>query len=247
MLSNAAGFISPHIDDAVLSCAGTIAPGSVVVTVFAAGPASVDPLPLWDRECGVFKPGDNVPLIRAREDDAALAQLQATGVRLDFWDREYVRASMSSATRARRRLARAVRGSQSDPQLRAAVTERLARTVGELGLPVWVAPLGLRHSDHQLTNEAVLALVRDFNTVRWVLYEDLPYAREDSQALRVAMKRVESAGFSLQDVTPRPSRDSAAKRAAVEHYTSQLPALGQRVDVAIRGPEAYHLLVTKRG
>src|ERR1700684_3519700 len=91
-------FISPHFDDAVLSCAGAIAEGCVVVTVFSSGPEHVDPLPLWDRECQVFQPGDNGAAIRQLEDDAALASLGADGVRLGLWESQYTADFSSPVT-----------------------------------------------------------------------------------------------------------------------------------------------------
>src|SRR5436305_15085471 len=78
--------VSPHLDDAVLSCARFMAahPGCTVVTVFAGTPpAYPEPMRLWDEQSG-FAPGDDVMDARRHEDCAALAVLDATPHHLDF-------------------------------------------------------------------------------------------------------------------------------------------------------------------
>ncbi len=92
--------VSPHLDDAVLSCAGLIAgaPATTVVTVFAGYPPVRDAttpaefLPgttFWDQASG-FAAGDDVVGLRRAEDRAALAHLGALPHWLDFLDSQYV-------------------------------------------------------------------------------------------------------------------------------------------------------------
>src|SRR5262245_53606305 len=76
--------VSPHLDDAVLSCGRFLGahPGTHVVTVFAGNPpAYPEPLRLWDLQSG-FAPGDDVMEVRRQEDKAALAILDASPVHL---------------------------------------------------------------------------------------------------------------------------------------------------------------------
>src|SRR5579872_2478636 len=82
------GVVSPHLDDAVLSCGQLLGarPKSHLVTVFSSGPSKVRPLPDWDQMSGVFSPGDDVMAIRRQEDDEALSLMSGTGHRLGFWD-----------------------------------------------------------------------------------------------------------------------------------------------------------------
>jgi LmbE family N-acetylglucosaminyl deacetylase len=237
------GFISPHFDDVVLSCAAVITPASVVVTLFSAGPASVDPLPLWDRECGWFKPGDNVPAIRELEDDDSLALFSAKGERLGFWDEQYRLGSMSLFSRARRRAARVLLRKNSEPELVEAVISRLASTITDSGLRTWFAPLGVRHGDHKLTSAAVLQLARKMPERQWLLYAELPYALEQPDEAADAHRRFADAGFSLQAVSAVAVPHLADKWAAVSCYRSQLGGLGHRVEFAVRGPESYYRLV----
>ena len=79
--------VSPHLDDAVLSCGNFMAshPGVSVVTVFAGNPPAypTDPMRQWDVQSG-FAPGDDVMETRRHEDDAALEVLGAKPVHLEF-------------------------------------------------------------------------------------------------------------------------------------------------------------------
>ena len=62
--------ISPHLDDAVISCGALLLadPGATVVTLFAASPAEyTNPLNEHDTECG-FQPGDDTMAVRRDED-----------------------------------------------------------------------------------------------------------------------------------------------------------------------------------
>ena len=82
--------LSPHLDDAVLSCWHLLAgPGEVaVINVFAGIPPTGAPAGWWDRMTGH---ADAQAVVRARrdEDRAALALAQREAVNLDFLDRQY--------------------------------------------------------------------------------------------------------------------------------------------------------------
>src|SRR4029077_12194032 len=84
--------VSPHLDDAVLSCARFMAvhPGFAVVTVFAGNPpAYPSPMRWWDEQSG-FEPGDDVREARRNEGRAALAVLDATPHHLDFIEHTFL-------------------------------------------------------------------------------------------------------------------------------------------------------------
>src|SRR5579862_4211033 len=71
--------ISPHLDDAVLSCGALMLahPGATVATLFAASPDSYsDPLNEHDTDCG-FSPGDDTMAVRRAEDVRALRAVGA--------------------------------------------------------------------------------------------------------------------------------------------------------------------------
>ncbi|HEX3803750.1 MAG TPA: PIG-L family deacetylase [Solirubrobacteraceae bacterium] len=231
------GFVSPHFDDAVLSCARQIAtrPGSTVVTVFSGGPDRVDPLTAWDENCG-FAPGDDVPAVRAQEDEDALSSLQARASGLAFWDGQYRSGSPS-------RLVRAVRARLGTGRLVPDIAETLGGVVEDLGLETVFIPLGISHPDHKLTAQACLQVARVRPQTRWMVYEDLPYARESAEAREAAVAAVAAAGFTLEPLALGDGVDLERKRTAIECYRSQLKALGARVEVALSAPERYHRLV----
>jgi LmbE family N-acetylglucosaminyl deacetylase len=235
----AVGFVSPHFDDAVLSCGGQVwaLAGSTVITVFSGGPARVDPLPFWDQMSG-FSPGEDVMGLRAQEDDAALDRLHARGQRLGFWDGHY-RVGSSN------RLVRVMQRRLGDRRLVPSVAEKLSIVLEKLGLETVFIPLGVGHSDHKITASACLATARRLPQLRWVVYEDLPYAAESSRSREVALRAVAAYGFTLEplEVKLEPEVDVGPKRAAVECYRSQLNALGQRVELVLNATERYHRLL----
>ena len=238
------GVVSPHMDDAALSCGQMLSaiPGSHVVTVFSSGPKSVRPLPEWDKLSGSFKPGDDVMGLRHVEDDDAMAVVGAHGHRLDFWDEQYRAGRPVRLARFRPGAVAAARAKLADPDLEAAVVEELRTVVANLDLETWFVPLGLWHGDHKVTARACLRLAREMPERRWVVYEELPYRWEVPTEVTAAKQRVENNGFTLEAAQFPSGPDNAKKHAMVRCYRSQLPCLGDRADVAAGGPEAFHIL-----
>ena len=85
------GAVSPHLDDLALSCADLLSghPGSSMVTVFAGGPSSVDPMTGWEALSGVFEPGADVVGTRRGEDARAIGLLGGEHHHLEHWDDQY--------------------------------------------------------------------------------------------------------------------------------------------------------------
>jgi LmbE family N-acetylglucosaminyl deacetylase len=146
--------LSPHFDDAILSCSHVLAgPGDVgVVNVFTAVPAPGLPLPPWDVATGA-RDGAERMRERAAEDRAALALLGRSAVALDFLDAQYRRP-----------------GEMPAPEI---IAGRIAEAVGEPSLLLAPAAIGV-HPDHVLVREAALVLAREGWPVE--LYADLPHA-----------------------------------------------------------------------
>jgi LmbE family N-acetylglucosaminyl deacetylase len=193
--------VSPHCDDGVFGCGDLLAacPGAAVVTVFAGRPAAYGPLTPWDAAAG-FAEGDDVMAVRREEDRAALERLNATPVWLEFCDSQYRQPATVDA-------------------IAAALADALQRVCPTTVL----APLGLFHSDHRLASDACLAARRRSTT--WLFYEDAIYRRIPGL---VADRIRDLAGAGLvmaptQGVQPL----SAAKRAALTCYGSQLRALSR--------------------
>jgi LmbE family N-acetylglucosaminyl deacetylase len=207
--------LSPHFDDAVLSCWHVLrAPGTVVVVnVFSGAPSGGGPLGWWDRRTGARDSAARMRE-RAREDRAALAIAGRTAVDLGLLELQY-------------------RAARAAPEV---VTERI--TVAVAGCDVVHAPLALdAHPDHVLVRDAALQLRSAGTCVR--LYADLPHGLSHGRPTWLAHDGVPSVDAAwaraVADAVPegRPSPrvhalavdERQRKLAAVAAYRTQLPAL----------------------
>ncbi len=212
--------ISPHLDDAVLSCGALIAarPGAVVVTVFAGRPDPGTSLTSWDADCG-FHAGDDVVGRRREEDAEALGVLGASVVWLDFLDSQY--------------------GSSPPPDAVVSGIDAVVRAhdPGEV-----VLPHGLFHSDHHLASDASLLVAARWASRSWIAYEDAPY-RALPKAVSHRVVELRARGWRLRRVSRAVrARDEALKRQAVARYRSQLAGLatpGRLGHLAAFEPERY--------
>jgi LmbE family N-acetylglucosaminyl deacetylase len=195
--------VSPHLDDGVLGCGARLAarPGSVVITVFAAGPESWDVVTPWDASCGFFS-GDDVMAARRAEDREAARLLRATPVWLDFRDAQY-----------------------GPPPSAPAIAEALCRAIEGARAEAVFLPLGLFHSDHLLVAEAGLSLVRARPDQGHYAYEDALYRALPGRT-EEALARVRDRGLRATPASfPTPPGCEARKRQAVARYRSQLRGL----------------------
>jgi LmbE family N-acetylglucosaminyl deacetylase len=193
--------ISPHLDDAVLSCGDFLAahPGAVVVTVFAGAPPPGAPLTKWDSAAGFSRSEDVIPRRRA-EDRAALATLEAQPVWLDFPDNQYA---------------------PTPPQ--PLIVDRLLQLVQDYRPGSFLVPMGLFHRDHRAAADAALEVARRTEFDACYVYEDVPYRRV-AGLLQARLSALHDAGATVTPATfdvPLTSR----KCAAIERYASQLRAL----------------------
>ncbi|HTS14345.1 MAG TPA: PIG-L family deacetylase, partial [Candidatus Sulfotelmatobacter sp.] len=222
--------ISPHLDDAVLSCAHLLAahPGSLVVSVFAGGPRPVDPLPPWEATSGCFRAGDDVVGLRRAEDDAALRVVGASGRHLGLWDFQYRDGLYGYA----------------DPPegLETAATAAIAAVLDDAPVATWLVPLGILHPDHVIATSATLRIARQRPELTWLVYEELPYALAYARERAQAVERLEAAGFGL--VATSLEAAEVDKAAAVGCYVSQLPILDDLgMDSAVTAAEIVHRLL----
>ena len=182
--------ISPHFDDAVLSVGQFMAnrPDAEVVTVFGGFPLTPKNIhSSYDEKCGFENALDAINS-RRRENDEALALLQATKIDLEFPDSQYENG-----------LANIVTVEQ--------ITEELQKIIDTEIYEFILAPIGVGHPDHIKTNSAVLNLKTDLNIYLW---EDLP--------LRVLQPclvspRLEQLGLTLDKLLPSSTtNDKIAKK-----------------------------------
>lgn len=216
-------FISPHLDDAAFACGRLLASVSdaIVATLFAGVPAPYSALTEWDRAAG-FKAGDDVVARRREEDRQALGQLGAWPLWLELQDRQY----------------------GPEPSLDQVVA-RLVRLLFQCEPDAVFFPLGLFHSDHQLTRQAASVLVRACSGCRWFAYEDALYRRLPAQR-EEALADLRRAGLGLSAARFVEAPDAAScKERAVACYASQLRALatpGRPGNIDLFADEAYWLV-----
>lgn len=146
--------LSPHLDDAVLSCWHVLtgADEAEVVNVFTGSPPAANGIhPWWDRMTGASDPGERMRE-RLAEDRAALRLAGAEPRNLGFLDEQY----------------------RDDAQPLEPVIEAVADRL-EPGATLYApAALGFASFDHVLVRAAGLALAASGHPLR--LYADLPHA-----------------------------------------------------------------------
>jgi LmbE family N-acetylglucosaminyl deacetylase len=226
--------LSPHLDDAVLSCALFVNahPGSRIVTVFADGPASVRPLPAWDRATRFFAEGSDVMAVRREEDKKAASVLRASAEHLPFWDSQYRNEQYG------------YRGPEGDELVEAIVGHILGHAPNWHHSP-WLIPLGLGHRDHRLVAEVGLRLTAHLPG-GWHLYEDLPYALENRDDVQRRKLELQRRGFALgRDDDVPAEADRAIKKAAIACHASQRRTLRRRARAATRAQERLWVLVAR--
>jgi LmbE family N-acetylglucosaminyl deacetylase len=181
-------YLSPHLDDVVLSCGGRIwqqvqaGEHVLAVTICAGAPAPSAPLSPFVQELHARweHPTDAVT-IRQEEDLAALALLGAEAVHWPYTDCIYRRTPDGRFPYAS---GEALFG-EIHPAEKALVAELAAR-LKELSLSQdgrVYAPLGVgHHVDHQIVRQAAEASGQPL-----IYYEEFPYA-EDPQAVQAALE-----------------------------------------------------------
>ncbi len=209
-------YLSPHLDDAVLSCGGQIAQRVragqhvQVITVFAGSPTTG--LSLFAQLLHqVWRLPDDAPSARRVEDQAALGHLGAAAIHWELTDCIYRRAADGTSLYPDESSLWGTLHPADEP-----LVAELARRLSALpAVDVLHVPLAAGgHVDHRLLRRAAEASGRPL--LHW---EDYPYAR-DPQAVQAALAQ-ESDWEPVSTTLDKWSL--AAKIAAVAHYRSQLP------------------------
>ncbi len=224
--------LSPHLDDAVLSCWHILTqPGEVmVINVFAGVPTGREEPAWWDRYTGAADSGERVRE-RIEEDRRALALAGRIPVNLDLLDEQY-------------------RDGEPLPSL----TGRL-REVIEPGARVYAPATFADHADHRLVGAAALELRAQECAV--FLYADLPHANvggwpewvtgpsdpASNDLVGAFWERcLARTGIPPDDLAPKVhDLDAEAygrKVAAVRMYTTQVSALTEYVGRSLSDHEA---------
>ncbi|GAB4529685.1 MAG: PIG-L family deacetylase [Anaerolineae bacterium] len=224
-------YLSPHLDDAALSCGGLmhrqVKAGSppLVITLFSGQPpadAELSAFARWQHERWGH-PQDVMP-VRWAEDQAALAVLGADYLRLNYRDCIY---------RGREHGPEPLWYYASEEALFGPVHPAEQGLPGELAITMsefipgpqgvtLYAPLAAgNHVDHQLTCAA--ALILRAQGWRVCFYEDYPYV--EAEGILAAALIARGAEGWQPVVTPLDENDLAAKVEAIACYASQLGVL----------------------
>ncbi len=181
-------FLSPHPDDAVLSCGGLLyqlaqaGQRPVVFTIFGGDRPSGAPLSDFARALQTrWQLNDDAPAARREEDRAACDRLGAMLIHLPFADAIYRVAP--GTDRALYDSEEAIFGDVRDPGLIDLIAAALRAKFQPIGLSAirCFTPLTAgHHVDHVLTRAAAERL-----PIELIYYEDYPYAEQPEQLARV--------------------------------------------------------------
>ena len=248
-------YLSPHLDDAVLSCGGAIhrqaAAGDAVtvITFFsgeAASPGTAGPLSSFARLQHHYWGDRRRPVaLRRAEDAAALTLLGAEWYHVGYLDAVY-RAGAGGRW-LYTDLETLIGEVQPDDPMIPAETDLVTQVLGFIRhapQTVVYAPLAVgRHVDHQVICRAARRLLS--RGCRVAFYEDYPYARQPG-VLEAALAAAGAEGWQ-PEVIPLEEGDVAAKVAAIGYYRTQIGTLFHGVEAmagqvwafaASRSPEA---------
>jgi LmbE family N-acetylglucosaminyl deacetylase len=213
-------YLSPHLDDAALSCGGAIARHAnagarvLVVTLCTAAPPPAGPFS--DFADAVHQSWGLAPAevisARLREDDLALARLDADTYRAGLLDAIYRRPDAYNSRAA-------LFGTPApDDSLLYSTRQLIAALRGRVPRATFYAPLGVgNHVDHQI----VYAAAHDAAAAVVAFYEDFPYmlwAGAFEQRMRAIGQPFVASTIDIDTTLTR-------KIGAISAYVSQLSSL----------------------
>lgn len=221
--------LSPHLDDAALSCGGLLEflrdreAAGLVITVCSGNP----PATLRQGQGAPGRPrrGHATPRVRRKEDIAAMHAVDADFVHLSFPDSIYRRSPLTG-----RFIYRDAREPWVAPRMEDLphieelylVLRRLCLNLGRILL---VSPLGIgRHVDHTIVAQAALRLAE--RGLALLFYEDFPYVVDPGLT---GIPDDPAQAFARLGLAPGQRHvlpvDVGAKASLIRRYTTQLPAL----------------------
>ncbi|MCP4541018.1 MAG: PIG-L family deacetylase [Chloroflexi bacterium] len=229
-------YLSPHLDDAILSCGGRIwqqieaEERVLVVTVFADAPAPDTPLSPFAQELHTrWGHLADAVLKRREEDEAALTLLGAEAVHWPYVDCIYRQTPDDHFPYASEQsLWGLVHPAESG--LVAELADRVAAYLSSWNdadalTPVLHVPLAIgHHVDHQIVRRVAFdALELMSRKYEVIYYEDYPYAQEPKAVQTALASKVEPHEIEWQpEFTFLTEKALDAKVAAIAHYHSQL-------------------------
>jgi LmbE family N-acetylglucosaminyl deacetylase len=217
--------LSPHFDDAALSCGGLIRQlvleetQVLVVTIFAGEPPLADISPFAASMHARWGDVAHPSTMRREEDRKAMDLLGADYLHLAYPDAIYRSAHGSFLYNSDEDLFGSLRPEDMG------LVSQVAASVGGIGPfrdTTIYAPLAVgNHVDHQLVRDAILSLDAPPSTV--VFYEDYPYVEEPG-ALTQTLEALGPEQWELE-LRELDEQCVKAKIAAIAAYQSQMTTL----------------------
>ena len=221
--------LSPHLDDAALSCGGLLHSlqgiSTLVVTICSGNPP---PMAASDgsNSKAPARRGHVSPRIRRGEDIAAMHSIRAEFVHLSFPDAIYRRRPHSGKLIYRNERERWVAPHVDDAPHIEELYRLLRRICLDLGSILLVSPMGIGdHVDHQITARVAVRLAAAGASL--LFYEDFPYVanatsgRGDGDGPHAALGRLQLAPVGRFMVPVAID----GKMSLLRHYVSQVPVL----------------------
>jgi LmbE family N-acetylglucosaminyl deacetylase len=223
-------YLSPHLDDAVLSCGGALHRHAVagdpvlVITTFSGEYAGEELSPFAQEQHDHWGNWPQIMTLRRAEDGAALTLLGAQGRYLDCLDAvyrvdpdgEWMYVDLETLFGELH---------SGDPMMRNGVgwlVDQFTALLPPEQHCVIYAPLGVgQHVDHQIIHRAARQLLKA--GYRVAFYDDYPYA-EQPGATESAVVVAGSESWPAQDISLDPA-DLSAKVSALAYYRSQMSVL----------------------
>lgn len=222
--------LSPHLDDAILSCGGLLhflkgrEASRLVITVYCGNPPAVKGKDGSLRT--VQRKGYANPRLRRKEDIAAMHQADADFVHLGFPDGIYRRSPLTNRFIYLHPYERWVAPRVDDLAHVEELFLVLQRLCLNLGRILIVSPMGIgQHVDHTIVAQVALRIAERGPSL--LFYEDFPYVvdreigkgtEDDPVKALQRLKQMPAARYMLPV-------DVAAKAAQISRYGSQVPAL----------------------
>lgn len=238
-------YMSPHLDDAVLSCGGTIyqqaqrGESVAVITVFPASPAPSEPLSpfaasLHDRwhESAADTDFTDPAAVRRAEDVRALAALGdgVQPVHYTLADCIYRRSTVTGEPLYASEDAIFGAVQPTDPALLDFEATPLPPAEAIIYAPLAIG----HHVDHQIIHQWVRGWNLPVGQVRY--YEDYPYAAQQEEPVEVTLAR---RGAWEPHVVPLGEDALAAKTRAAAAYASQISTFWPNLEAMGRALRDY--------
>ncbi len=220
-------FLSPHFDDVVFSCGGTLAVQvsnglhPLVITVFGGVPAQDLKLSSLafqiQREMGAMNLDAATLMTNRRQEDAnAMDFLHVDYLWLDYLDAIY-RGEPAYYTQRSQLIGGEVH--PADMWIDRQLAQDLVALQERLPDAAWYAPLGIgRHVDHQIVASAADRLIQ--RGAKVYFYEDFPYVLQQG-ALQA---RLQELGGTFDPTYVEMSEMLPLRLEAADFYTSQIDA-----------------------